>query len=69
MGLTQSQLAKLAGIAQQQIANVEDPDQNPTRKTLDRVASAIGVRFDIAFDKAPALLPVRSSASRRTRAA
>jgi DNA-binding XRE family transcriptional regulator/predicted RNase H-like HicB family nuclease len=51
-GLTQAQLAKRAGVSQQQIAKLESPEGNPTLETLDRVAAALGRHLEIAFDEA-----------------
>ncbi len=46
-GLTQAQLAKRAGVSQQQIAQLEHPDSNPTLDTLDRVARALGAQLEL----------------------
>ncbi len=46
LGLTQAELAKLAGVTQPAIAQLESPDSNPTIDTLNRVASAMGVEID-----------------------
>jgi predicted transcriptional regulator len=40
LGLTQPELAKLAGVSQPAIAQLESPDSNPTIDTLNRVARA-----------------------------
>ncbi|TMB29101.1 MAG: helix-turn-helix transcriptional regulator [Deltaproteobacteria bacterium] len=45
-GLTQAELAKLAGVSQPAIAQLESPDSNPTIDTLNRVARAMGVEID-----------------------
>ncbi|HYJ78048.1 MAG TPA: helix-turn-helix transcriptional regulator [Longimicrobiaceae bacterium] len=45
-GLTQQQLAELAGIHQPRIAEIERGDGNPRLKTLARIASAL--RVDVA---------------------
>ncbi len=45
--LTQAQLAKRAGVSQQQIAKLESPDGNPTLETLERVASALGRHLEV----------------------
>jgi predicted RNase H-like HicB family nuclease/DNA-binding XRE family transcriptional regulator len=49
LGLTQKQLAERAGVSQQQIAKLEDPDENPTIKTLSKVSEALGVTVDVSF--------------------
>ncbi len=46
LGLTQAELAKLAGVSQPAIAQLESPDSNPTIETLNRVASAMGAQID-----------------------
>src|SRR5207248_3970327 len=46
LGLTQAELAKLAGVSQPAIAQLESPDSNPTIDTLNRVASAMGAQID-----------------------
>jgi transcriptional regulator with XRE-family HTH domain/predicted RNase H-like HicB family nuclease len=46
MGLTQAELAKLAGVSQPAIAQLESPDSNPTIDTLNRVAGAMGAQID-----------------------
>ena len=43
--LTQNELAKRAGISQQQIARHEKPNANPTVKTLQSIAIALGVKY------------------------
>jgi transcriptional regulator with XRE-family HTH domain/predicted RNase H-like HicB family nuclease len=46
LGVTQAELAKLAGVSQPAIAQLESPDSNPTIGTLNRVAHAMGVEID-----------------------
>src|ERR1700694_891471 len=46
LGLTQADLAKLAGVSQPAIAQLESPDSNPTIDTLNRVARAMGAEID-----------------------
>ena len=46
LGLTQAELAKLAGVSQPAIAQLESPDSNPTIETLNRVAQAMGAQID-----------------------
>jgi len=48
-GLSQAQLAKLAGVTRPAIAQLEDPDSNATVVTLEKVAAALGYDLDIAF--------------------
>lgn len=47
-GLTQAALARLAGVSQPAIAQLEHPDSNPTIDTLSRVARAMGADIDIS---------------------
>lgn len=49
-GLTQAQLAKLAGVSQQAIAKLEHPDANPTLKTLQSVAQALGATLRVSIE-------------------
>lgn len=51
-GLSQTALAKLAGISQQQVARLENPDGNPTLNTLEKVAQALGLRLDLTLTAA-----------------
>src|SRR5438874_6963455 len=46
LGLTQAELAKLAGVSQPAIAQLESPDSNPTIDTLNRAARAMGAQID-----------------------
>jgi len=46
LGLTQAELAKLAGVSQPAIAQLESPDSNPTIDTLNGVARAMGAQID-----------------------
>lgn len=48
-GLTQTQLARRAGVTQQAIAKLEHPRANPTIETLEKVAAALGVRVEVGF--------------------
>lgn len=50
-GMTQQDLAKRAGVSQQQIAKLEHPDLNPNLATLVKVAKALGMVLDIRFEK------------------
>ncbi len=47
--LTQAQLAKRAQVTQQQIAQLESPDSNPTLDTLEKVARALGARLQVSL--------------------
>ncbi len=51
-GLTQAELAKRAGISQPAIAQLEDPDSNPTIETLQKAAKALGTELSIRLDDA-----------------
>lgn len=48
-GLTQAQLAKLAGLSQSVVARLEAPDSNPTVETLDRVFSVLRFHPDFGM--------------------
>jgi DNA-binding XRE family transcriptional regulator/predicted RNase H-like HicB family nuclease len=52
LGLTQ---AKLAGVSQPAIAQLERPDSNPTIETLNRVASAMGAQIDFQASTAESM--------------
>jgi DNA-binding phage protein len=43
--LTQIQVAELAGLDQSEISKIEGPNGNPTVKTLDKVADALGLEI------------------------
>lgn len=45
--LSQKELAEKVGISQQQIAKLENPDENPTLATLEKVFEALGVEMDL----------------------
>jgi antitoxin HicB len=49
-GLTQAALAKRMGVAQQQVARLEDPDSNPTIESLERAALALGAELRIELE-------------------
>ena len=58
VGLSQTQLAKLAGTTQQQISRLEQPGYRGSLKTLYRVAEALGRRVEIALPtKEPMIEP------------
>ena len=46
--LTQAEVAKLAGVSQQQVAKLERPGENPTIATLEKVTRALGATLDIS---------------------
>lgn len=48
-GITQKELSELTGIAQGDISKLENGNANPSVKTLERVASALGKRLRIDF--------------------
>lgn len=48
-GWSQKQLAERVGVSQQQIAKLENPDENPTLRSLTEVAKALGLRLDVTF--------------------
>lgn len=48
-GITQSELSKLTGIAQGDISNIETGNANPSIKTLQRLAAALGKKLKIEF--------------------
>lgn len=49
-GLSQRALGELAGVSQQQIAKLEDPDENPSLETLAKVGKALGVHVHIELE-------------------
>ena len=46
-GLSQAELARRAGVSQQQIAKLEQPGENPTIGTLQRIARALETCLDV----------------------
>jgi DNA-binding XRE family transcriptional regulator/predicted RNase H-like HicB family nuclease len=50
-GLSQGALGKLAGVSQQQIAKLENPDENPSLETLAKVARALGLEVNVGFER------------------
>lgn len=59
MGLTQTQLAKLVGTAQANIARIESADYTGyTLKTLEKVTRALKARLEIKIVPQPARSPL-----------
>jgi predicted RNase H-like HicB family nuclease/DNA-binding XRE family transcriptional regulator len=52
LGLSQGQLAARVRVSQQQIAKLENPDENPTLKTIEKVAKALGMELHLSFGPA-----------------
>ncbi len=48
-GLTQKQLSEMTGISQADISRLECGTANPSIKTLQRIADALGRRVQISF--------------------
>lgn len=48
-GITQKELSELTGIAQGDISKLENGSANPSVRTLERVATALGKRLRIEF--------------------
>ena len=49
-GLTQKDLAERTGIAQADISKLENGNANPSLKTLQRLASGMGMRLKLEFN-------------------
>ncbi|HEV3190685.1 MAG TPA: type II toxin-antitoxin system HicB family antitoxin [Polyangiaceae bacterium] len=65
-GLTQTELGKLAGVKQQQIAKLEDPAENPTLETIEKVAKALGRAVNVGLeDRARVSIPAPLAAAQR----
>jgi predicted RNA binding protein YcfA (HicA-like mRNA interferase family)/transcriptional regulator with XRE-family HTH domain/predicted RNase H-like HicB family nuclease len=50
-GLSQRELGVLARVSQQQIAKLENPDENPTLETIEKVARALGLDLHLGFEQ------------------
>ncbi len=64
-GLSQKALGVLAGVSQQQIAKLENPDENPSLETLTKVGRALGLQVSVElvpFERV--LLPAASFGAR-----
>ena len=53
-GLTQKQLSERTGIAQADISKLENGNANPSLRTLQRLASGMGMKLKIEFVPTPA---------------
>src|SRR5579863_1445108 len=62
-GLSQGDLGKKAGVSQQQIAKLENPDENPSLETIQKVARALGLEVNVEFER-PDTMPSPSDAAR-----
>jgi DNA-binding XRE family transcriptional regulator/predicted RNase H-like HicB family nuclease len=49
--LSQKALGELAGVSQQQIGKLEDPDENPSLETLAKVGRALGLEVTVGFER------------------
>lgn len=49
-GLSQKAFGERVGVSQQQIAKLENPDENPTLDTLDKVSRALGLHLTLEFE-------------------
>jgi DNA-binding XRE family transcriptional regulator/predicted RNase H-like HicB family nuclease len=48
-GFTQAQVAKLAGVSQQMVAKVENPDYSAGLDLIERIAKALGCDVNVQF--------------------
>jgi DNA-binding XRE family transcriptional regulator/predicted RNase H-like HicB family nuclease len=55
LGLTQSELGRRVGVSQQQIAKLEDPDENPSIVTIEKVAAGLGLAFNVSLVERPSV--------------
>jgi predicted RNase H-like HicB family nuclease/DNA-binding XRE family transcriptional regulator len=51
--LSQKALGELASVSQQQIAKLENPDENPTLETFAKVGRALGLVVTLGFEQRP----------------
>ena len=47
--MTQKQLAEMTGIAQSDISKIENGNANPSLKTIERIASGMGMTVRVEF--------------------
>ena len=65
--LSQAELGKLARVSQQQIAKLENPDENPTLETFAKVAKALKLDVTIGLEPQPRMsLPPPAPRVRRS---
>lgn len=64
---TQEELAKASGVQRSQISAYELWKRTPTRRTLERLAAAVGVSLDEALDTLPLLSDLDDAAQGRSR--
>lgn len=55
--ITQKELSKMTGIAQGDISKIENGNANPSVKTLNRIANALGKEIRLTFE------PIREKTS------
>ncbi len=48
-GMSQTQLARKSGIAQENISRIENGNANPSLKTLQRLADGMGAKLKVEF--------------------
>jgi DNA-binding XRE family transcriptional regulator/predicted RNase H-like HicB family nuclease len=63
--LSQGELGKKAGVSQQQIAKLENPDENPSLETLAKVARALGLEVNVEFERPDNVVPPGAGTRRR----
>ena len=49
-GLSQKAFGERVGVSQQQIAKLENPDENPTLDTLEKIGRALGLQISLALE-------------------
>jgi transcriptional regulator with XRE-family HTH domain/predicted RNase H-like HicB family nuclease len=55
--LSQRDLGERAGVSQQQVAKLEDPDENPSLETLERVARVLGLHVSVDLQPLEVIAP------------
>jgi DNA-binding XRE family transcriptional regulator/predicted RNase H-like HicB family nuclease len=63
-GLSQKGLGQVAGVSQQQIAKLEDPDENPSLQTLAKVGAALGLQLHVTFERTDEIVPANAPRKR-----